>query len=435
MKKILIFLCVWVGFGPLLAQKTLSLRECVDLLTQNNLTYRESNLQTEAAAAQLQQTQAQRLPQFGFSAGQNLNFGRSIDRFTNAYIDQVFNTNFVGVNAQVPLFQGFQIQHQQRQNINLRDAALKNKEAVFNQQVVRLLQGYVAVLTNNALYEAAQQQVASSQVQVERVEKQVAAGTVGPNTLFEIKAQLANDQFDEVTARNNYMQARLTLFQIINIVPDNSVIFEALPNDVLPNAASAESLYEEAVGTFPEIKSGELRLQSFGSQLKAVKAANLPSLSLSGSFGAFYTSANAEPNYLKQLEGTQNGGLSLGLNVPIMGRWQTRPRVAAVKVQQQLAANQLDITKQQLRQNIDQNSLQLTATADRLRAAQSQTQSLEANFGAAESRLNAGTANIFEYTLAKANLARAQANLIRARYEYTLQQRIIDFYRKGSWIF
>ena len=56
-------------------------------------------------------------------------------------------------------------------------------------------------------------------------------------------------------------------------------------------------------------------------------------------------------------------------------------------------------------------------------------------FGAAESRLNAGTVSVFEYTLAKANLARAQANLIRARYEYALQQRIIDFYQKGSWVF
>ena len=435
MKKILIYLSFWLAFGQLQAQKTLSLRECVDLLTKNNLTYRDSRLQTESAAAQLLQAQAQRLPQLGFGAGQNLNFGRSIDRFTNNYIDEVYNTNFVGINAQVPLFQGFQIQHQVRQNTNLRDATLKNQEAVYNQQVVRLLQGYVSVLATNALYEAAQQQVASSKAQVERVEKQVAAGTVGQNTLFEIKAQLANDTFDEVTARNNYLQARLTLFQIINIAPDDAVAFQTLPDETLPNPPSAELIYEEAIRFFPEIKSGELRLQSFDSQLKAIRAANLPSLNLSSSFGAFYTSSNPEPSYLKQLDGTRNGSLSLGLYVPIMGQWQTRPRLAAAKVQQRLSANQLDITKQQLRQNIDQNSLLLSATADRFRAARSQTESLQANFGAAESRLNAGTVSVFEYTLAKANLARAQANLIRARYEYALQQRIIDFYQKGSWVF
>ena len=432
MLKIFFFLAI---VAEAAAQKTLTLRECVALLTKNNLTYRDSRLQAESAAAQLQQVQSQRLPQFGFSAGQNLNFGRSIDRFTNNYIDEIFSTNFLGVNAQIPVFQGFQIQHQIQQSSNLHDATLKNQEAIYNQQVVVLLQGYVSVLATNALYEAAQEQVLSSKLQVKRVEKQVAAGIVGQNVLFEIKAQLANDEFDAVTARNNYLQARLRLFQIINVLPDDAVGFEALPAQTPPSFASAAAIYEDAVKTFPEIKSGELRLQSFGSQIKAIKAANLPSLNLSGNFGAFYASSNPERGYFKQLDGTRNGAFSLALYVPIMGQWQTRPRVAVAKAQQQLSANQLELTKQQLRQNIDQNSLQLAATADRLRAAQSQTESLQANFGAAESRLNAGTASIFEYTLAKANLARAQANLIRARYEYALQQRIAGFYQNGAWDF
>ena len=165
------------------AQKTLTLRECVELLTKNNLTYRESQIQSQVSAAQLQQTRSQQLPQISAGMGQNLNFGRSIDRFTNSYIDQLYNTNGISVGFQVPLFQGFQIQHQIQQGIALRDAALKNQDAVFNQQMIRLFQAYVQVLATKALYEAAQQQVASSQQQVERVEKQVNAGTVGQNTL------------------------------------------------------------------------------------------------------------------------------------------------------------------------------------------------------------------------------------------------------------
>ncbi|TAF94265.1 MAG: TolC family protein [Cytophagia bacterium] len=435
MKKILVFLCFWLAFTQLQGQQTLSLRECVGLLTSNNLTYRDSRLQVESAVAQLGQVQSQRLPQMGLGAGQNLNFGRSIDRFTNNYIDEVFTTNFVGINAQVPLFQGLQLQHQMQQSRLLRDAALSNQEAILNQQTIRLLQNYVLVLATNALYEAAQEQVASSKKQVERVEKQVAAGTVGNNILFEIKAQLANDAFDEVTARNNYLQARLTVFQLINLPPNDATVFAALANEPIATTFSADAIYDEAVGRFPEIKSAELRQKSFDSQIKSIKAANLPSLNASANFGAFYASSNPEPSYLKQLDGTRNGGIALNLFVPILGRWQTRPRVAIAKAQQQLTANQLDLTKQQLRQNIDQNNLLLLSTADRYRAAQSQTESLEANFGVAESRLNAGTASVFEYTLAKANLARAQANLIRARYEYTLQQRIMDFYQKGSWDF
>lgn len=419
-----------------MAQKTVSLKECVSILEKNNLTYRESQLQARGASVQLQQNKSQQLPQMSFNAGQNLNFGRSIDRFTNGYIDQVYNTNYVGVGFQMPLFQGFQIQHQIQQGIALRDAALKNQEATLNQQIIRLLQAYVQVLATEALHKAAQEQVTSSQQQVERVERQLAAGTVGQNTLYEIKAQLANDKFDEVTARNNEQLARLSVFQLLNLPPDGTVTFAPVESrDVAATTLSAESIYEDAVKMLPEIKSSELRLGSFASQIKAVKANNLPSLSLSGNFGAFYASSNAERSYFKQLDATRNGSLSLGLNVPIMGRWQIRPRVETVKVQQQLAENQVSTVKQQLRQAIEQGTQLLAATIDRYAAAQSQVESLRANFGAAESRLTAGTASVFEYTLAKANLARAEANAIRSNYELTLQRQIMDFYQKGKWEF
>jgi outer membrane protein len=437
LKIVLPLLCTLLFTLSTNAQKMVSLRECVDLLIKNNLLYRESQLQAQGSVAQLQQTKSLQLPQLGFNAGQNLNFGRSIDRFTNSYIDQLYNTNYVGVGFQVPLFQGFQIQHQVQQGIALRDAALKNQEAVLNQQIIRLLQAYVQVLATKALYKAAQEQVASSQQQVDRVEKQVAAGTVGQNTLYEIKAQLANDKFDEVTARNNEQLAKLSVFQLMNLQPDNSIVFEPIGDaaGALALVPSAETIYEDATKMFPEIKSGELRLSSFSSQIRAIKANNIPSLNLSGNFGAFYASSNDERSYLKQLDATRNGSISLGLNVPIMGRWQIRPRVAVATAQQQLAENNLNIVKQQLRQAIEQGVQQLAATSDRYAAAQSQVESLQANFRAAESRLAAGTVNIFEYTLAKANLARAEANSIRSRYEYALQRQIIDFYQKGKWEF
>ena len=79
-KIVLSALCTLLFTFSTNAQKTLSLRECVDLLIKNNLLYRESQLQAQGSVAQLQQTKSLQLPQLGFNAGQNLNFGRSIDR-------------------------------------------------------------------------------------------------------------------------------------------------------------------------------------------------------------------------------------------------------------------------------------------------------------------------------------------------------------------
>jgi len=416
------------------AQKVLTLAECVELLSKNNLTYRAGNLQAEAAQAQLRQTKSQIFPQINIGANHSLNLGRSIDQYTNAYIDELYNYNSIGAGFQMPIFQGFKIQNQIRQNQLLKESAMENRNAVLNAQTILLLQGYVNVLATRALHESFVQQVESSMQQVDRVEKQLSAGVAAQSTLFEIKAQLANDRFDMVTALNNYKTARLALFQRMNIEPDDSIDFAALdPIEMSADSKNAESVYQDALKQFPEIRAAELSRKSYTYLVKSIKADNFPSLTLGANIGAFYASTNRNLDYFNQLNATRNGSLSIGLNIPIMGRWVTRPRVELAKVQERQAQNQFDIAKQLLRQSVELAVLDVNSTADRFAAAQGQSESLTASFSVVESKLNAGTANIFEYALAKANLGKAQANAIQARYEYMMKQRLLQFYRQGSW--
>ncbi|MPR33527.1 TolC family protein [Salmonirosea aquatica] len=419
---------------PVSAQQVLGLEECAELLIKNNLTFRGGQLLAESAQAQWRQAKSQQLPTLGINVSQGVNLGRSIDRFTNAYIDQLYNSSYVGARVQETVFQGFQVQNQIRQYKLLKESSLESSTAVRNEQLLLMVQAYVQVLASKALYESAQQQVATSKEQVDRVEKQVKAGVVGANGLYEIRAQLSNDTFDEVTALNNYRLARLTLFQLLNIPPDPDTQFRPLSVKAdEPVALAAGELFDEAEKNFPIIRAAELRRQSFGYLVKSIKALNYPSLNASADFGAFYASTNKQLDYFAQLNATRNGSLSLGLYIPIMGRWQTRPRVELAQVQERIARNDLDQSRLLLRQGIEQIVLDVTASQDRYQAAREQAEALEASYATVASRLNAGTATIFEYSLSKANLARAQANAIRATYEYIMNRKILQYYRQGSW--
>lgn len=432
MKRLLLLFCLFPYFAQ--AQKTLNLADCVELLSRNNLVYRAGNLQAEVAQANLRQTKSLIFPQITVGANHSLNLGRSIDQYTNAYIDELYNYNSIGANFQMNIFQGFKIQNQIRQSQVLKESADENRKAVLNAQTILLLQGYVNVLATKSLYESYVQQVESSKQQVDRVEKQLNAGVAAQSTLYEIKATLANDRFDMVTALNNYKTARLALFQRMNLDPDDSVIFEPLnPIEWPADAKDVQAVYEDALKQFPEIKSAELTRKSYYYLVKSIKANNYPSLVLGAGIGAFYASTNTSLDYFKQLNATRNGSLSLGLNIPIMGRWVTRPRVELAKVQERQAQNQFDIAKQLLRQSVEIAVLDVNSTADRFGAAQGQVESLTASFSVVESKLNAGTANIFEYALSKANLGKSQANAIQAKYEYMMKQRLLQFYRQGNW--
>ncbi len=419
---------------PVSAQQLLGLQECAELLTENNLTFREGQLQAEASRAQWRQAKSQQLPDIGINLSQNVNLGRSIDRFTNAYIDQLYNSSYVGAQVDVPIFQGFRVQNEIRQYKLLEESSLQNSTAVRNDQLLLMVQAYMQVLAAKALHASAEQQVATSKEQVDRVEKQVKAGVVGANGLYEIRAQLSNDVFDEVTALNSYRMARLALFQLLNIPPDPEKEFRPLSvSGGEPVAMTTEEMFAEAQQTFPSIRAAELRRQSFGYQIKSIKARNLPSLNATTNFGAFYASTNKQLDYFRQLNATRNGSLGLNLYIPILNGWQSRPKVELARVQEQIARNQLDQTNVAVRQGIEQGVLNVTAAQDRYAAARDQAEALEASYATVASRLNAGTATIFEYSLSKANLARAQANAIRATYEFIMHRKILQYYRQGSW--
>jgi outer membrane protein len=422
--------------GGLCFGQKLSLKECVDIAIKNNLTYRESQILGESANVELSRAKSLIYPRIGFGTGQDIRVGRSIDRFTNAFIEEVYTTNYFGLQATMTLFNGFQIKNQVRQNEFLRDAGAKNIEAVKNRTIIGVLQAYLQVLASQELLEVSKQQVETSKSQVERINKQVEAGVVGQSELFQIKSQLVNDEFSLVTSQNAHKAAKLALFQLMNQSNNNSFIFEPLKEDVLfynIDNQSIDGIFEQATNNFPEIKAGELRLKSFDSQLKATQANTLPQITLSSNYGTFYSSSNKSENYFKQINGTRSGSLSLDISIPILGRLQNSPRISAVKVQQQLSQNQFNMVKLQLRQSIEQTFQLLSAASDRYKVATNQVAILDQNIKAVESRINAGTVNYLEYILAKTNFDRAKSNLVQAKYEFLLQKKILDFYSNGEW--
>ncbi|UTA68545.1 MULTISPECIES: TolC family protein [Emticicia] len=418
------------------AQTRLTLKECLDIAIKNNLTYRESQIQAEAANVELQRVRSLAYPRIGFGIGQDVRLGRSIDRFTNAYIEELYSTNGFGIDASIALFNGFQIKNQIQQNILLKEAGQKGIEASRNMITINLMQAYLQVLASQELLEVALQQVETSKAQLERITKLVDAGVLGQTEYFQIKSQLANDEFALVTTRNTLKTNRLALFQLMNQTPSNNVRFEPINDEVniyKTDDNFVNQLYEQSINSFPSVKRAELQLKSFNNLIKATKANVIPSLTLSANYGAFYSTSNKAETYIKQINGTRNGSLSLNLSVPIFGGLQNRPRVAAARVQQQLTENNLNTAKLQLRQAIEQSFQSFDAASERYKVATEQVAINEQNVKAAESRISAGTVNSVEYVLAKVNYDRARSNLVQAKYEVLLQQKILDFYKDGEW--
>ncbi|MFB0909233.1 MAG: TolC family protein [Spirosomataceae bacterium] len=412
----------------------MTLEECISVGIKNHPDFQTQLLAAEGAEADVRIAKSQQMPRLNMEVYQSTNVGRSIDRFTNAYIDQLYNSTFANASFSVPIYQGFQLKHNIRQNELLREAATTGIESARNQLSIRIVHNYLVILASQELVIAAERQVGLSQTQADRVTKQIEAGTVGRPVLLQLQTQVANDEFALISAQNNVEIARLLLFQSMNRRPDNSVDFTPLEKEVvLTNFDRSE--FTTSINQLPEIKSQEIRIKSFDSQLRSVKSDNLPSLDAFANYGSFFASSNPEENFFEQLNGTRNGSVTIGLTIPIFASFRTRPRAQAVSVQKKVAENQLVSNKLQLTQAFEQALQSYKNAVKRYQNVQKQVDINQENLNAVTSQVDAGTVNVVELLLARTNFDRAQNNFIQTKYELLLQRMLLDFYRTGAFNF
>jgi outer membrane protein len=457
-----------------------SLQECVDYALVYNIAIKQSQLSVLSSQAYLNQSKAGILPSINASASYQYSTGRSLNPYTNTYDDQVIKSNPLSLNANMNLFSGFQQINTIRQYMLLQQANQLTVEQNKNITSLNVALGYLQMLQNKELVEVAQFQVGSTKAQVERTEKLVNAGSLPQNNLLDLKAQLANDEVALITAQNNLQLARLNLMQTMNLPANQSFEVESIRlND--PSLASygisSQSIYEIAQNSQPNIQSADLTVQSNQRAVLVAKGGLYPSLSLGAFYGGNYSTSFTQFNpdggsaitklpitalaglglnskvfvngiqsaveveqttqtgsrsitpYFDQLKNTQNKGFRLTLSIPIFNGLQRRTQVAQAVIQQKNSEYTAQNARIQLRQNIEQAYTNMTLAAQQYVAYKNQVEALELSFKSAEIRFNVGALNSLDFTLAKNNLNRAQANLVQAKYNYVFRTKVLDFYQ------
>ena len=433
MKKLLLAIVTLAATSTILQAQSISLKECVEIAIKNHPDYQGAVLNAEVAEANFSASKSNRLPNMQVEVYQSTNTGRSIDRFTNSYINQLYSSTYAQASLSQPIFQGFRMKHDIRSKELRVSSELHNIEAMKNDLTIRIIQSYLNVLQAEELLAVAKSQVSSSAQQLDRVTKQTEAGVLGKSELLQIKTQYSNDEFSKISAEGNVKQAKLRLFQLLNISPDKNYSFERLSENMV-SQNFAEVPIENVFENLPEIKAADAQIKSFDSQTRSIKAENLPSLNFFADWNTFYASSNSQEQFFEQINSTRNGSFTLGLQIPILGKLQTNPRVQAAIVQKKVAQNQLRASKLNIQQSYYASLQNYDIAYEQFQNAKEQVKVNNENLEAVQAQINAGTVNAIEYILAKTNYDRANANLVQAKYAFLLQKKILQFFKTGVWV-
>lgn len=409
-----------------------SLKQCIDYAVTHNITIKQQADQQEQQKLSLNTAKNSRLPGVNGSLDHNFNFGRGLTQ-SNTYTNR--NTMMTGlqVGASVPIFTGKQIPNQiQLEQWNLK-AATADLEKAKEDLSVNIASAYLQALYEKELWQVARRQTALSQTLLEQKEGFFKVGKAAESDVYEVKAQLAQDQLNETKAANNYRLSLLTLSQLLELPsPDSLEVAEPSSNNVdeliLENP---ESIYQTAIAIKPSVKAEEFRLKGTNNTINIARSGYMPQVSLTAGLSTNYYNIFGTNNatFTNQLRDNFNKSIGISVSIPIFDRYATRNKIRQAKIAQHSQQLALEAVKKTLYKEIQQAYYNAVASQAQYRSSITAEDAARASFTLMSKKYENQKATATEYKEAKTTLEKAESNRIQAKYDYLFRIKILNFYK------
>ncbi|MHA4842658.1 TolC family protein [Flavitalea antarctica] len=472
-RKMMGLLCLiisgFISFGQdSIPGQKLTLQQAVEIAIKNNLEVQQSNIAMERQRVNLRQARTNMLPDLNADINHGINQGRSIDPFTNSYVDQSLTNASYNLNGGIILFNGLLIQNNIKLNNYAYEAAKLEYQQMKDNLTLDIILTYLQILNNEDQLTQAITQADVTRQQVARLEIMNEEGAIAPNLLYDLRGQLASDELTAVNTRNVLESNKLRMAQLMNVPYSRALQVERLTADQLPvqYEGDIQSIYDKAIVELALVRAAVLRTKSADKAVSVARGDMYPVLSLYGNFSTNYSSSASTQTFLSytndsvgfvkgtnqpvlvrrdnfasdrigywdQFKNNYGTGVGVGLRIPILNGLTARNRVATAKLDRKNFEIIEENTRVRLRQAIEQAYFNMTAARQRYDATSKQVAAFRESFRAAEVKFNAGAINSVEYLTSKNFLDRANVNLIISKYDYVLRTKILDYYQvKPLW--
>jgi outer membrane protein len=429
-------------------ENTWSLEDCIGYAMENNITIKQTELNTRYNQNILDQSKLSRFPSLNASSNYSYSFGRALDQTTYEFTDnQQINSISVNVSSGVNLFNGFQKRNSIEQNrINLM-ASYEDVQKIKNDISLNIAAAYLQILFSQELLLVAQNQLEITNQQVDRTQKMVDAGRLARGSALEIQAQYAAEELNVVNAENQLQMAYLNLQQMLDLQYDPGFRVN-IPDLPTPGDSllllNVMDIYGTAHEIMPQVKAAEYNLESSMLDLDIAKGMRYPSLSLSGNYNTGFSDIrekviDTDPvtgipimgkyPFFEQINDNLSVGVGLGLNIPIFNGGQVNTAVSNARIGIENARLEVQNTKNNLYRDIQQAYVDAMAALKKFASTEKALISMQESFSYTEKKFEVGMVNTVDYNTSKNQLTMTQSELLQAKYDFIFKTKIIHFYK------
>ncbi|MGZ3754928.1 MAG: TolC family protein [Mucilaginibacter sp.] len=430
-----ILTCLAVGCSlTTMAQQgnTYTMQQCLDIAINNNLNVKQAGTALMTDSINYKQTKENLLPSISGSGGRTLYQGRAVNPITNTYINQSLTSDSYGLNAGVTLFNGLALQNSMKQASLAYQAGKMDFQSAKDQVTINIITNYLSILDNQEALAQTQSALAVSKETLDRLEILEKQGdNKAASDIYDQRGLYASNQVNIVSAQNSLNNAKLTLFQLMNMPYNPNAEFQKLsPSELVGQyGVSPEDVYQTALQQLPVVKSAILKRKSAEKYLQAEKGYLYPSLTLGGGLSTSYSSASQNISYFDQFKNNYSTNVGLNLSIPIFANHVRKNNVGLAKISLLNYQYVEENVKNQVRQNVEQAYYNMTAAYYRYQALSNAVKAYTESFRIAKIRFDSGVLTSVDFIISKNNLDAANLSLISARYDYFIYSKVLDYYQ------
>lgn len=426
---------LWIGCIALLgwqlaaAQDSLkvwTLGECLDYALENNIQLRQSRNDYLSGVEDTREAKAALFPSLAASATQGFtNYPSSNATDRNSY------TGTYGLNAGMTLYEGGKLRTAvKQQQVQNRIDALAVEESA-NDIRIAIVQAYMqclyaaeAVTVNCSTAEA-------SKARRDRAEAMWQAGSISKVDFAQLESQYVSDEYQVVVARTSLDNYKLQLKQLLelDITEEMNLAAPAIQESEVLSALPAKAeIYATALDAMPEIKRGELGVESAELGIKQARAGFFPSVSLSAGIGTGHMSGGGFESG-SQVWNRFNENIGLSVSIPIFSNRKNRTAVNKARIAVSNSYLERQNLEKQLLREVESAYLDAVSAQSQYTAAREKQRYAQQSYDLTDEQFRVGMKNTVELITAQNELTAARQELLQAKYMALLGIELLDIYQ------
>lgn len=413
-----------------------TLQQCIDYALEHNIQLQQSQVSTQQQQVSLLEQKAQLFPSLSFSTNQNISWRPWSESYTNlsngtmtTSSSEVNYNGSYGLNASWTVFNGGRnLKNIDKAELSTEIASLSTDQQA-NTIQEQIVQYYVQILYQREAIGVNESILRTAQAQRDRAQQMLDVGLMAKADVSTLQAQVAQDEYNVVSAQTQLDNYRLQLKQLLQLVMVDQFDIDKpdISNDnVLAPLPTIADTYAQAYTTRPEIQSSQLSVQSADLDISIARRGYWPTISLSAGIGSSNTDDSGE--FFDQLKTNLSYSLGLTLSVPIFDNRSTRSSIQTAKLSKTTAELDLQNAQQELYSTIETYWLNARSAQQQYRYAIDYRQSMQDSYELTQEQFNNGLKNVVDLMQAKDNLLQAEQQLLQSKYTALLNLALLRFY-------